>query len=419
MFLTSHADSLRSDLRARLPKVLPRRLGIAVSGGGDSVALMHLLNEIAQADGIELRVATVDHGLRAASADEAQTVARQAQRLGISHDTLRWQDWDQTGNLQDQARQARYSLLTKWARDQDVAAIALGHTADDQAETVLMRLARAAGVTGLSAMSATRSQGGVQLLRPLLDVTRQRLRNYLTEIDVGWIEDPSNQDMRFDRIKARKALQDLEPAGITPEVLTRVAENLAQAREALAVYAQESARKIASVNDGDVVLDRAGFGALPDEIQRRILVGAVLWISGAGYPPRRTTVAQALKAVRSGQAGSIGGCLVVPQGNKAWICREFGAIEGLSAPLGERWDGRWVFSGPKVETAEIRGLGEGGLLQLPDWRVTGRPRLALKSSPSIWQGTDLLAAPLAGHSNGWRAELASDWPEFHTLLLSH
>ncbi|WP_371688481.1 tRNA lysidine(34) synthetase TilS [Ruegeria sp. EL01] len=419
MLLSSDADSLRSDLRARLPKILPNRLGVAVSGGGDSVALMHLLHEIAQAEGIELRAATVDHGLRAASADEAQTVAEHAGRLGILHDTLCWRGWDQIGNLQDHARQARYSLLTNWARDQDITAIALGHTADDQAETVLMRLGRAAGVTGLSAMSAMRSQDGIQLLRPLLDVTRQRLRNYLTEIDVSWIEDPSNQDARFDRIKARKALQDLEPVGITPEVLVRVAENLAQAREALAVFAQESARKIASVSHGDVVLDRAGFGELPDEIQRRILVGAVLWIAGAGYPPRRTAVEQATKAVLTGQAGSIGGCLLVPKGNKAWICREFRVIEGLAAPIGERWDGRWVMSGPKAKTAEIRGLGEDGLLQLPDWRATGRPRLALKSSPAIWQGEDLLAAPLAGHPNGWRAELTSDWPEFHASLLSH
>jgi tRNA(Ile)-lysidine synthase len=142
VFLTPQFDTLTSDLRARLPERLPERLGIAVSGGGDSIALMHLLHRIASDEGVALFAATVDHGLRAESADEARTVAKQAAALGIPHDTLRWQGWDGAGNLQDHARQARYALLKEWAKRNDISAIALGHPADDQAETLLMRLAR-------------------------------------------------------------------------------------------------------------------------------------------------------------------------------------------------------------------------------------------------------------------------------------
>lgn len=419
MFLTGQADTLRSELRARLPETLPRRIGAAVSGGGDSVALLHLLHAIAQNEGVALLVATVDHGLRPEAAQEAESVAADAARLNLQHETLRWQGWDGQGNLQDQARRARYALLAEWANRRQISAIALGHTADDQAETVLMRLGRAAGVTGLSAMPAMRQQHGVQMLRPMLGITRQRLRAYLTEIGVNWIDDPTNQDTRFDRIKARKALTELEPLGITAETLSRVAENAGQAHRALAAYAQESACKVASVDNGDVVLDRAGFAALPDEIRRRLLVAIVAWIAGQGYPPRQSAIDQAMTAVDSGKAGAVGGCLLVPDGDKAWFCREFKAVETLSVPAGVIWDNRWILTGPKVPGAEIWALDEIGLSQLPDWRQTGRPRLALKASPAAWSGDTLLGAPLAGYPNGWQAVRATDWPEFHASFLSH
>ncbi|MCG7518711.1 tRNA lysidine(34) synthetase TilS [Ruegeria sp. Ofav3-42] len=417
--MTEHADKLRADIRARLPEKLPARLGVAVSGGGDSVALLLLLNEIAQSENAELFVATVDHGLRPEAAAEAVKVGELAARLGVPHQTLVWDGWTGDGNLQDHARQARYRLLTEWARRNAISAIALGHTADDQAETFLMRLGRASGVTGLAGMPAVRDQDGVTLLRPMLKITRKQLRDYLTAKGVEWIEDPSNHDLRFDRIKARQALSGLEGLGITAGSLTRVTENLAQAREALVRYTQESARKVSMVDAGDICLDRRGIQDLPQEIQRRILVGCVAWIAGAGYPPRQSSVDQALNAIDEGKGTSIGGCLLVPQGNKMWICRELNAVLGESANPGELWDKRWILSGPSVAGAEIRPLGDKGLPKVPDWRELGKPRAALLSSPAVWIGDDLLAAPLAGFSNGWMAELAQETPEFHSSLLSH
>ncbi|WP_371810635.1 tRNA lysidine(34) synthetase TilS [Ruegeria sp. HKCCA5763] len=419
MFLSTQPDSLISDLRKRLPDNLPRKLGVAVSGGGDSVALMHLLHTVAQTEAITLYAVTVDHGLRPEAAQEAEAVARQAATLGLQHDILRWSGWDGVGNLQDQARQARYNLMTNWAKDNGIGAIALGHTADDQAETLLMRLGRSSGVTGLSGMSPMRQQDGVTLLRPMLGITRDRLRTYLTEIEASWVEDPSNQDAQFDRIKAREALHGLEPLGIDALSLSRVANNLAQAHEALGVFAQESARKVTRVDQSDVRVDRAGFAALPKEIQRRVLLGILEWIAGQGYPPRQATVEQAMDAIACGQAGSIAGCLLVPKGASVWICREFKSVEGQIAASGTAWDSKWVLTGPETEGAEIRALGEKGLHQVVNWRNTGRPRLALTATPAVWAGETVVAAPLAGFANGWRAEPVSDWPAFHASFLSH
>lgn len=419
MFLNRNAAHLIPAIRARLPETLPGRMGIAVSGGGDSVALMYLLHDIARTEGVTLRIATVDHGLRPEAAREAEMVGAHATQLGLGHDILRWIGWNGSGNLQDQARNARYGLLTDWARSNGIPAICLGHTADDQAETVLMRLGRSAGVTGLSAMSPSRMRNQILILRPMLGVGRQSLRDYLSEIGADWVEDPSNQDNRYDRIKARAALAHLEPLGISADSLSRVAENLAQAREALAQYAQDSARKVAHVADGDVCVDLDGVAGLPDEIRRRLLVGIIAWLSGPGYPPRQSAINQVVTALFNAKSTSIGGCLVLPDGDKAWICREFNAVAQIRAATGACWDRRWILSGPGAGTAEVRALGERGLLSLPDWRVSGRPRLALQASPAVWKGDDLLAAPLAGYPNGWRAELAPDWPEFYASFLSH
>ncbi|WP_367648219.1 tRNA lysidine(34) synthetase TilS [Ruegeria arenilitoris] len=390
-----------------------------MSGGGDSVALMHLLHEIAQAEQVDLFAATVDHGLRPESASEAICVAEQAAGLNIPHETLRWQGWDGTGNLQDQARQARYRLLTDWANRNDIPAIALGHTADDQAETVLMRLGRAAGVTGLSGMPWVRDQNGVSLLRPMLGITRQTLRGYLSRRGASWIEDPSNQDFKFDRIKAREALTGLEPLGISAQSLSRVAENLAQAREALARYTQESARRVTAVDGGDVCVDRNGFERLPAEIQRRLIVGITAWIAGPGYPPRGAAVDQAVAAVRDAKTLTLAGCLLIPHGDKMWFCRELNAVATEITNPEKLWDDRWVLSGPRAVGAEVRALGETGLPQVPEWRALGKPRMALLASPAVWSGENLLAAPLVDYSNGWTAEMAPQRPEFYSSLLSH
>ncbi len=345
--MTTDADSLLGDIRARLPDPLPSRLGVAVSGGSDSTALMHLLSEISRREGIDLFAATVDHGLRSRSADEAEQVAALAQSCEIPHDTLKWQGWDGTGNLQDRARRARYALLAEWARERDIAVIALGHTADDQAETVLMRLARASGVSGLSAMAALRHEDGIDLLRPMLTIPRARLRDYLKTNGVEWIDDPSNQDTRFDRIKTREALSHLDQIGLTAEALSRVADNLAQAREALAQYAQETARRVVTVVDGDLCVDRGRFQVLPQEIRRRIIVAAIGWIAGNEYPPRRGAIDQALNAIAAGRTVTLGGCLLVPDSKKTWICRELRAVSDQIAQPGEPWDNRWVVADPE------------------------------------------------------------------------
>lgn len=391
------------------------RLGVAVSGGGDSLALLHLLAEWRAAGGPQLAAVTVDHGLRAEAAAEAEAVAQVCAGLGVPHHVLRWQGWDRRGNLQDAARRARQRLIADWAAGQGIGAVALGHTADDQAETVLLRLARGSGVDGLAGMAAQRRAQGVLWLRPLLDVRREALRDWLRARGIGWADDPSNDDPRFDRVKARRALAMLAPLGIDVQGLLDTAARMRMARDALAQAAQAAARSLARIDGGDVLL-APGFAALPEETRLRISAHALRWIGGGDYRPRLSALRAALQV---GKPATLAGCLLLPEaGGGLRITREPQAVAGAVAAPGALWDGRWHLCGPAPEGCEVRALGEAGLLLCPDWRQTGRPHVALAATPAAWRGNDLVAAPLAGRASGWTAELAcGDQDFFHSLIL--
>lgn len=406
-------------MSSQFRSALPKRLGIAVSGGSDSMAMLHLLHQAFAGESVELLVATVDHGLRRESAEEARIVGQAAAELGLSHEVIRWPGGPGKGNLQKQAREARYGLLTDWAKQNDVPVLCLAHTADDQAETLLMRMARASGVAGLSGMSPSRVYKGVTLMRPLLEVTRSELRNYLQQREISWCEDPSNQDLRFERVRARHALAGLAPLGLTPTVLTRVAQHMSKAREALDWYAFLAARDLGHVQAGSVVLCQRKFRTLPSETGYRLLVQAIQWVSGAEYPPRRVPMEIAVLAARNGGAATVSGCHVLTTDKQIWICREHNAVRSSRALPGQLWDGRWKVYGGDAKGCEVRALGSKGLVQCLDWRGTGAPGAALQATPAVWRDDALIAAPLAGEANGWSAELTGNEEEFFASLLSH
>ncbi|MCC0077952.1 MAG: tRNA lysidine(34) synthetase TilS [Rhodobacter sp.] len=377
----------------------PGRLGVAVSGGGDSVAALVLAVEALGP--ARVAAVTVDHGLRPEAAAEAARVAALCARLGVEHRVLRWQRGG-GGNLQAAARQARLSLIGGWARGR-VAAVVLAHTLDDQAETVLMRLARGSGVDGLSAMAADRVSGGVRWIRPFLGVTRAALRAELVARGVDWVEDPSNDDPRFLRVRARRALAVLADLGIDAEGLAATAARMRRAREALE---DETARALAALireEQGTALVDRAALD-LPSEIRDRLFAQLLTGLSGAAHRPR---LEELQRLVAAGQ-GTLTGCVLRPEARGLRLYREARAVAGLVAPSDAVWDGRWRAEGPGG--AEIRAMGEAGLRQLsgqaaaglhPHWRDTGLPRAALAAQPGLWRAGRLVAAPLAFWPQGW------------------
>ena len=406
--------ALAKGLLAGLGGALPPRLGVAVSGGGDSMALLSLLHGLSAAAGTHLETVTVDHGLRPEAAGEAAFVARCASTLGLSHETLRWRGWDGQGNLQNAAREARYRLMADWAERRGLPCVALGHTADDQAETVLMRLARRSGVDGLSAMAPRSKRHGTTWLRPLLFARREALRGHLRRAAVEWVDDPSNDDPRFARIQTRQSLAALAPLGIDVEALAEVARNMATAREALKSQTDRTAGDILRMEAGAQVMQAEGFFAAPEEIRRRGMIHALGQVNGG-------TLAALIAGLAEGQAATLGGCQALLRRGEIWVFREYNAVRDLRVPADQLWDGRWRATPPEglPQGAELRALGAEGLAQCPDWRRLGRPRAMLLSTPAIWEGARLLAAPLAGLVEKWHVQRESGAECNETAPLSH
>jgi len=300
----------------------------------------------------------------------------------------------------DAARRARMALIAGWARDRGIGHVALGHTRDDQAETLLMGLARRAGIDGLAGMRRDWVEGGVTFHRPLLDAGREELRDWLRGRGIPWVDDPTNEDARFTRVKARAALAALAPLGITTDALAEVAGHLAGVQAALVEQVRRAAEAHVEVKAGALRI-APGLFTEPVEVQRQLVARAIGWLTREPYRPRADDLSRFLQALRKAGDATLHGCRT----SGGWVLRE-ARHAGGGVPVGALWDGRWRVTGPE---GTVRALGDAGLRACPDWRKTGLPRRVLAVTPGVWQGEVLVAAPLAGRENGWSAQVdASD-----------
>jgi tRNA(Ile)-lysidine synthase len=255
---------------------------LAVSGGPDSMALMWLAARWreARAKGPRLVAVTVDHGLRSEAAREARAVKGVARQLDLEHRTLRWRgDKPKTG-LPEAARTERYRLLAQAAKAVGASHILTAHTRDDQAETLLMRLLRGSGITGLAAMAEVSEREGLGLARPLLDVSKARLIATLNAAKLDFADDPTNRDAAFTRPRLRALMPALAAEGGDARNLARLAARLARANAAIEVLADGAERYLALIGQAGApvarcagqTFDARAFAGLPDEIRLRLLM---------------------------------------------------------------------------------------------------------------------------------------------------
>lgn len=407
-------------MAALFSNALPKSLGVAVSGGSDSTALLHLMSDWCAPRDISLFVATVDHRLRAESASEARAVRRMCEAIGLPHATLVWEDSNHQGNLQDIARTARYGLLRDWAETLGVEAVATGHTEDDQAETFLMNLARGSGVDGLSGIAQSHRLHGVRVVRPLLGHTRSDLRAWLQGRDVGWIEDPSNEDHSYQRVRARSALNALAPLGLDTATLSATTLRLQAARKALGETASQVAEDVAREENGDLILKRAAFLALNEEMRSRILAAALVWVSSAPYRPRAKSLKNTLADIKSHHTATLHGCLIYKVKADFRISREVkGTMPRVVVEETTIWDNRWSLETGNFIGCEVKALGEKGLRALGAERPSETPRRALLALPSIWRGGRLIACSHLNFGPKHSVNLERAKRPFAASLLSH
>ncbi|HYD88192.1 MAG TPA: tRNA lysidine(34) synthetase TilS [Vitreimonas sp.] len=297
---------------------------VALSGGGDSLALLHLLVERLGAQ--RLRAAIVDHALREGSAADAARAAESAEAAGVGAYilTLTWPDG--ANRAQSAAREARYSVLCAHARALGAHVVATGHTRDDQAETVLLRAARGSGWRGLAAMAPLAPMPiwpeGRRLLlaRPLLVARRADLRAYLGRRGVRWLEDPANANPSFARVRARAALAQLSAAGLEPMRFATLAERLAPHARALDDAALALIAHAVSFDQDNAVIDRDAWRG-DEEVRVRALNALLVAVGGSARTPDA-------RAGELAAAFTLSGALVRPTKHGVRISRDPGALAG-------------------------------------------------------------------------------------------
>lgn len=391
------------------PLAMHGRWGLAVSGGRDSMALMHLAAHHARSRdaGPELTVLTVDHGLRPEAAREAAFVAQAAARLGLEHRTLRWEGEKPARGLQAVARGARYDLMAEHARRSGIDCLVTAHHLEDQAETVLMRLKRGSGPDGLAGIPAQGRWGGLPVYRPLLDVPRARLEATVRDAGLTWIEDPSNGDDRFERVRIRKAMGELERLGYPARALAITAARMRRAGEALDAATQSFLEAHAAMSPaGYCALDRHALAIAPEEIALRAVARGIEAVRCGAVEPGLARLETLMTTLRADdfRGATLGGCRFAAKEDAILVLREPGrrGLHAFGLAPGERrlWDRRFEVSSPVRADAPVmvRALGAQGARQLRSRAAApvALPRTAAAALVSFWRGDELLAVPPLG-----------------------
>lgn len=300
-------------------------VAVAVSGGADSMAACLLADRWARARRGKITALVVDHGLRPESAAEARGVSRRLRRRGIACRILAWRGDKPTTGIQAAARTARYALLSEWCARAGVLHLVLGHHREDQAETVRLREQAGSGPDGLAGMAATVELPQVRLLRPLLPVPRARLRAVLAGAGERWVEDPSNRNLAFARVRLRLGGEASGRAASRIARAARAAGRVRAAREAR--LSRLLAQAAALYPDGRAEADAAALCAAPRDLSRRALARLVLCVGGRPFPPRGERLDRLTDALRDGAlaaARTLGGCRIHSEDGRLVVAREPG-----------------------------------------------------------------------------------------------
>ena len=404
------------ELDGLFARVLEARAGegvaLAVSGGSDSTALMVLFADWLRqrgADPAAHTVLTVDHRLRPKSAAEAEAVAGLAAKLGFPHATLVWEGPKPQTGLQAAAREARYRLMGEHLRAHGIATLLTAHTRDDQAETLLMRLARGSGLDGLAGIAPSARMGPLLVLRPLLDIPKARLRATLEARGIPWIEDPSNQSPAFERTRLRAAGDALAALGLTSDMLALSARRLQRARAALdSITDSFCAEPEGAVAHRSLrLLPYRPRAAEPGTRGDRPARARPMHCRGRR---RRTSRCRSASSSRSSTACAAARTQRPAAGR--WPARSSPRrptpSRSSASPAASRcrasqlaggttalWDGRFAVAvAPGFEgTLEVRALGTEGLAELRRLGRAVKGTRALHLVPSFWRESTLLAVP--------------------------
>lgn len=348
-------STFENNLSLLLGKNQPSSIAVAVSGGSDSVALLFLVAKWAKAQHISLTVLSVNHNLRAEAPDELHYVKQLALSLGVEFIPLSWQVGDKENNLQARARAGRYDLMCDACAPLNIKTLLTAHHKDDFTENYLIRESRGSSIFGLSS-SYSHFYKDTQILRPLFNIPKSELTNYLIQNNITWFEDSSNSSEKYQRNRIRKQLEIMSPAE-----KFKIEQKIKQANKEVLILSEQLISAIAEVceinNFGFAVLDLERFRKLEHIIGAQLIAYILAMVSGSRDLPRYRNTEKILLKIAEGDtiSNSIHGCIVITSSDKLLIYREKSKISSEVVPLLEKakWDNRFEIIAPKKPTEKL------------------------------------------------------------------
>lgn len=395
-------------------------IAVAVSGGADSLALTLLCKKWVDKRSGTLSALSIDHGLREGSCEELKKLGQWLLALDIDqHVVLTWIGDKPHKGLQEAARIARYDLLENWCRKNNVLHLLLGHHQDDQAETFLMRLAHKSGLNGLAGMADVIEKSHVRLLRPFLTTPKDRLCETLKVAMQPWLEDSSNKNEKFERVRVRNSLPKLVELGLTPVKICKTVERMAHTRIAL----ESEASKLLAISctvytTGYVSFNAAKLFSGPEEISLRAIAQALLCVGGSVYAPGLAKLESLHEKMKtafrdlnvSWRGTTVAGCRILPlsgrlRGVNFLICREERSLPAalpIFRSMVLDWDSRFQLQLMVPELAGnsdaiLQPLGRNGWAALcredPSIQNIDVPVPVIRTLPTLTDNDGIVAVP--------------------------
>ena len=389
------------------------RFAIAVSGGSDSLALSALAKLYSLDNDNDFVALIIDHKLRKESAEEAKKTYKSLTQNKIKAKILTYRGEKFSSNIQKKARDLRYDLFEKYCGKNKIKFLILAHHQDDLIENFYIRLIRGSGIKGLTSLqNIFEYNKNFYLLRPLLNFNKQELLSVTKKSYSSWIEDPSNKNDKFLRVRIRKMQSKLQKEGFDPKRIIKTIENLNTAKDSLDFYIFKSEKKyLKFYKEGYAILNSSMFNNEAQEVIFRVIIKAIHFVSGEYYPPRSDSLKTLMKnlSTKSFKSSTLGGCLIEKNKNIISFFREDRnvAVENLNKTKQKtNWDDRFLVykNFNNKEQFIVKKLGNNGIEYLKKNKVNESgnkiPTHAKKTLPSFWNNKgDLLFVPFVNFKN--------------------
>ena len=389
------------------------KFAIAVSGGSDSLALSVLAKLYSLENDNDFMALIIDHKLRKESADEAKQTYKNLTQNKIKAKILNYRGEKFSSNVQKKARDLRYDLFEKYCAKNKIKFLILAHHQDDLIENFYIRLIRGSGIKGLTSLkNVFEYSKNFHLLRPLLNFNKEELLNITKKSYSSWVEDRSNKNDKFLRVRIRKMQYKLQKEGFDPKRIIKTIENLNTAKDSLEFYIFKSEKKyLKFYKEGYAKLKSSIFNNEAQEVIFRVIIKAIHFVSGEYYPPRSDSLKTLMKnlSTKSFKSSTLGGCLIKKDKSIISFFREDRNI--VSETLNKikkkiSWDDRFLVYNNfnNKEKFVVKKLGDQGIEYLKKNKFKDCenkiPPHAKKTLPSFWNNKgDLLFVPFLNFKN--------------------